>query len=205
MVTATVQTAAATRLLRTVRTQLVSAAATALKRMGASVRAKYIAALTHLGSRDVGPLPPFDLFWWVRGAGRGPAASDMRPGDLFANRRIWRIDAPAPGVVRLDVVPRLRPLLERWQYGGGERPDRLRSWVRTVSADPRGRAYYHARLIPAGWPRLSDLPPVPDQPPREIAAPLSRAVAPHLRDWFARALEKILQGRAERWTRRIAA
>jgi len=199
MITATADTRTARRYLSTVSRGLVSAAATALKRMGAAVKRKYIAALVHQGSADVGHFQPFNFFWWVSGAGSRKAAA-RKPGGILTTSKLWKIDAPAPGVVRLDIVPRLQPLLDRWQHGGGDRPDVLRSWVRAVTTTPAGRAYYHGVLVPSGWPRASALPAVPDQPEREIAEPLARAVAPLLPEWFAKNFDKVLAGKARAWS-----
>jgi hypothetical protein len=204
MITATADTRTARRYLSTVSRGLVAAAATALKRMGAAVKRKYIAALVHQGSSDVGRFQPFNFFWWVSGAGSRRAAS-RKPGGVLATSKLWRIDAPEPGVVRLDIVPRLQPLLDRWQHGGGNRPDVLRDWVRAVTTTQLGRAYYHAVLVPAGWPRQSALPAVPDQPEREIAEPLARAVAPLLPEWFEKNFQKVLAGKARAWSKAATA
>lgn len=199
MISVTADTRAAQRLCRTVSTALVSSTVTALKRMGAAVRAKYIKALKNNGSKDVGSLPAFNLFWWIRGAGNLSAPS-RKPGGGLTNTRLWRIDAPERGVVRLDMVPSRRPLLERWQFGGGDRAQILRNWIRKMGESPAAMRYYHATLVPAGWPRFSALPPVPDQPVRDIAGPLRVAVAPLLGEWFDKALSKILAGKAKSWT-----
>lgn len=199
MIAATADTRAAQRLCRTVSTALVSSTVTALKRMGAAVRAKYIKALKNNGSKDVGSLPAFNFFWWIRGAGNLSAPS-RKPGGGLVNTRLWRIDAPERGVVRLDMVPSRRPLLERWQFGGGDRAQILRNWIREMGRSPAAMRYYHATLVPAGWPRYSALPPVPDQPIRDIAGPLRVAVAPLLGEWFDKALAKILSGKAKSWT-----
>lgn len=199
MIAATADTRAAQRLCRTVSTALVSSTVTALKRMGAAVRAKYIKALKNNGSKDVGELPAFNFFWWIRGAGNLSAPS-RKPGGGLVNTRLWRIDAPERGVVRLDMVPSRRDLLKRWQYGGGDRAQILRNWIREMGESPAAMRYYHATLVPAGWPRFSALPPVPDQPIRDIAGPLRVAVAPLLGEWFDHALANILSGKAKSWT-----
>jgi len=199
MIAATADTRQAQRLCRTVSTALVSSTVTALKRMGAAVRAKYIKALKNNGSKDVGSLPAFNFFWWIRGAGNLSAPS-RKPGGGLTNTRLWRIDAPERGVVRLDMVPSRRPLLERWQFGGGDRAQILRNWIRKMGESSAAMRYYHATLVPAGWPRFSALPPVPDQPVRDIAGPLRVAVAPLLGEWFDHALANILSGKAKSWT-----
>lgn len=200
MITAvTVDARDSIRLCRTVSTGLVSAATTALKRMGAAVRAKYIAALRHNGSKDVGRFPDFNAFWYWHGTGNS-APGSRQPGGILKTTKFWRITAPARGVVELDVVPKMQPVLDRWQFGGGKRPDALRDWVRAISPGSAFNRYYHAQLVPQGWPAVHALPPVPDQPERDIVHPLSAAVAPLLPEWFDKALAKILAGRAKSWT-----
>ncbi len=200
MITAvTVDTRDSIRLCRTVSTGLVSAAVTALKRTGAAVRAKYIAALRHNGSKDVGRFPDFNPFWYWHGTGNCEPGS-RQPGGILKTTKFWKIHAPARGVVEVDVVPKMQPVLERWQLGGGKRPDALRDWVRSISTHPQFNRLYHARLAPQGWPAVHALPPVPDQPERDIVHPLTAAVAPLLPEWFDKALAKILSGKAKSWT-----
>ena len=110
IVSATADSRDAIRLCRTVSTGLVSAATTALKRMGAAVRAKYIAALRHNGSKDVGRFPDFNAFWYWHGTGNS-APGSRQPGGILKTTKFWRITAPARGVVELDVVPKMQPVL----------------------------------------------------------------------------------------------
>lgn len=199
MIAATADTRQAQRLCRTVSTALVSSTVTALKRMGAAVRAKYIKALKNNGSKDVGSLPAFNFFWWIRGQGYLNAPT-RKPGGSMTETRNWRIDAPERGVVRLDIMGARRDRLARWQFGGGDRAERLRKWVRSIPTIPSLNRYYHGTLMPAGWPRWSELPPVPDQPVRDIVHPLRSAVTPLLGEWFDHALANILSGKAKSWT-----
>jgi hypothetical protein len=200
MITAVaVDTRDSIRLCRTVSSGLVQAAVAALKRMGAAVRAKYIAALRHNGSKDVGRFPDYNPFWYWHGTANASPGS-REPGGILRTTKLWKIHAPARGVVELDVVPKMQPVLERWQFGGGRRPDALRDWVRSISSHPQFNRFYHARLIPEGWPAVHALPPAPDQPTRDIVHPLTAAVAPLLPEWFDKALAKILSGKAKSWT-----
>ena len=199
MIAATADTRAAQRLCRTVSTALVSSTVTALKRMGAAVRAKYIAAFRHNGSKDVGHFAAYNSFWYSHGMG-DLSAPGRKPGGTLTNARYWKIDAPERGVVRLDLTGSRRKRAERWQFGGGDAAEQLRAWIREIPTVEWRNRFYHATLVPAGWPRWHELPPVPDQPERNIAGPLRKAVYPMLGEWFDHALANILSGKAKSWT-----
>lgn len=201
MITAvTVDTRDSIRLCRTVSSGLVQAAVTALKRAGAAVRAKYIAALRHNGSKDVGHFRDFDPFWYWHGTGSADPGS-RRPGGILTTTKFWKIRAPQRGVVECDVVPKMQPVLERWQFGGGNRPKILRNWIQAIHDSPEWNKWYHGTLVDKqGWPAWHALPPVPDQPERDIVHPLTAAVTPLLPEWFDKALAKILSGKAKSWT-----
>lgn len=203
MTAVVVDTGNAIRLCRTVSSAVVQAAATALKRTGAAVRSKYIAALRHVGTRDTGPLAPFDKFWYPRGTGNASPGS-RKPGGVLTTARFWKLHAyrgpSGGGVVEVDIAPGLQPVLERWQFGGGNRAQTLRDWVASIPKNESFNKFYHAELVKRGWPRVHELPPVPDQPERNVVAPITKAVTPLLPEWFEKALDKILAGKARSWT-----
>ena len=199
-----VETKDAIALCRYVAYGLEDAAATALKRMGSAVKSKYIAALKHVGNKDTGPLAPFNAFWYWHGAGNEEPGS-RKPGGLLTIRSFWRIHAPARGVAEIDIIPSKQPVLERWQFGGGNRAQVLRDWVASITRSQQFNKFYHAVLVKEkGWPAVHALPAVPDQPERDIVHPLTAAVAPKLPEWFDKALEKILEGKAKLWERKIS-
>lgn len=210
MITAvTVDTRDSIRLCRTVSSGLVQAAVTALKRTAANVRSKYIAALRNVGNKDTGPLAPFDGFWYWRGAGN-TAPGSRKPGGILTTTGLWKLrtyrSGSGGGVVEVDIAPRLQPVLERWQFGGGNRAQMLRDWVRSIPQNPSYNKWYHGTLVDKqGWPAWHALPPVPEQPERNVVGPITKAVAPLLPEWFDKALAKILAGKAKSWTRSAAA
>lgn len=171
---------------------------TALKRTGGIVRRQYFAAIRKNGSRITGSFPPFDSAWYsLLGGG------SRTPGGALLNSALWPIQGNRVDEIVVDIVPGLQGHLSRWQFGGGNRANELRNRVADWRFTEQGRRNYHGKIAGRnGWPmHVSELPPVREQPVRDVVGPIRANAAEHLREWFLGALRSISRGKARVFVR----
>ena len=171
---------------------------TALKRTGGIVRRQYIAALRGTGSKITGRFPPYDERWY-----RLLGGGSRTPGGRLLDRQLWPIEGNRVDEVVVDIAPGLRDHLARWQFGGGGRANELRNRIAAWRFTEQGRRHYHGKIAGKnGWPlHVSELPPVREQPVRNVVEPIRANASAHLREWFLGALRKISQGKSRVFVR----
>lgn len=165
---------------------------TALKRTGGIVRRQYFAAIRKNGSKITGPFPPYNAAWYQL-LGQG----SRTPGGALLDSKLWPIQGNNVDEIVVDIAPQLQGHLSRWQFGGAERANALRNLVAAWKYSDEGRRVYHGKLVKQGYPEhVSQLPPVTNQPVRDVVDPIRANAAAHLREWFLGALRKISRGKA---------
>lgn len=180
------------RELRDAGIEIRRAGYTALKRVGGIIRRRYIAALRKNGTDVTGKFPAYAKAWY-RLLGHG----SRKPGGSLVTNSFWPITGNRVDTITVDIAPRLREHLERWQFGGGDRPAQLRKVVAWYRDTEKGRKVYHGKLVKLGYPpHISQLPPVVDQPVRDVVGPIREDAESHVVDWFIGALRSIARGRA---------
>ena len=165
---------------------------TALKRTGGIVRRQYFAAIRKNGSKITGPFAPFNAAWYQL-LGQGART----PGGRLLDSKLWPIEGSRADEVVVDIVPQLQGHLSRWQFGDAERANALRNLIAAWKFTDEGRRVYHGKLVKQGYPEhVSQLPPVTNQPVRDVVGPIRANAAAHLPEWFLGALRKISNGKA---------
>lgn len=166
---------------------------TALKRTGGIVRRQYISAIRNNGSDVTGKFQPYAKEWYrLLGGGR------RKRGGILTQNSLWPIQGDRVNSVTVDIAPRLQAHLERWQFGGGDRAAQLRRLVAWYRDTDKGRKVYHGKLVGLGYPpHVSQLPPIVDQPVRDVVGPIRENAAHQLEAWFVGNLKSIASGRAK--------
>ena len=183
----------ADRDLRDLGIDIRRAAYTALKRTGGNIRRQYLSAIRNNGSAITGKFRPYAKAWYrLLGGGR------RKPGGMLTQNALWPIEGNRADSITVDILPRLRDHLARWQFGGGGRAAQLRRLVAWYRDTDKGRKVYHGKLVGLGYPpHVSQLPPVVDQPVRDVVGPIRAHAADHVVEWFVGNLKSLASGRSK--------
>lgn len=199
MIDAVLDTREARRTLARIERAIGTAEKRALKLAGGNVRKAYVSGLRRGNTKALpAKVPPLNAAW------RNLLHPRSRMGGKLADGKVWTIVQVGHGVV-VDIVQRLRPLLERWQFVGGDRPAQLRTRVSAWQTIPEQRRKYHVAARYHNWPQNPDtLPEVVSQPPRNVVSPVREWANRNFGDWYTSIFAKLSNGAIRRFSSRTA-
>lgn len=186
------ETRRARRYVARMERALATAESRALKLAGGNARSAYVSGLSRGRSKAMpAPVAKLDRPW------RQLLHPATKIGGVLRRRQLWRIIPTGSHGVEVDIAPRLQDLLARWQFGDQSRPQELRSWLSDIQSTPAGRRRYYAHIAPRrpSWPRDPlALPPVPEQPRREVVSHVRSWARANIGAWYLSILAKLTSG-----------